>query len=72
MRLTWAQKQRQDWIVEMARIYGFINHEHLMKKFEISTAQAANDFRVFLKLNHGFIEYNVNAKHYRLCEGVKA
>ncbi len=72
MKLSWAQEQRLDFIEEMVRLYGFINRAHLVKKFRISTAQAAGDFRLFLKLNHGFIVYDKQAKHYRLCDDLKA
>ena len=72
MKLSWAQEQRQDWIAEMVCIYGFINREHVVRKFRISVPQAAMDFAIFLKTHKGIMAYDAKAKCCRLCEGVEA
>ncbi len=36
--MKWFEQHRQDWIAEMLRVYGFINRDHLMRKFGISPA----------------------------------
>jgi hypothetical protein len=33
--VPWFEQQRMDWIAETLRIFGFINREHLMRKFGI-------------------------------------
>jgi len=60
----WAFRQRQEWIAESVRIFGFINRAHLEKKFEISTPQASADLKAFQKANPGVIEYNASDKRY--------
>lgn len=60
----WFFRQRQEWIAEMLRIYGFINREHLMKKFEISTPQASYDLRDFQIRNPGVVIYNPSTKRF--------
>lgn len=72
MKHSWVQEQRQDWIAEMVCIYGFINREHVVRKFRISVPQAANDFSVFNKTHKGFMAYDAKTKCYRLCESEKA
>jgi DeoR/GlpR family transcriptional regulator of sugar metabolism len=62
--MRWFEEQRQNWIAEMLWIYGFISREHLMKKFGISTAQAAVDFRTFQDEHPGAMKYNLSTKRY--------
>lgn len=64
MSERWLFKHRQEWIAHMVRIYGFINREHLEKKFEISTPQAFSDLRNFQTKNPGVLDYNKSAKRY--------
>lgn len=61
---NWFVRHRQDWIAETVRIFGFINREHLEKKFGISTPQASNDLAQYQEENPGIIEYNRSAKRY--------
>lgn len=51
--MNWYQQHRQDWIEEMLSVYGFINREHLVRKFGISVPQASMDLTTFSRLNHG-------------------
>lgn len=60
----WFRRHRQDWIAEMLQIYGFINREHLMRKFEVSTQQASADLQQFMAERPGLMEYNKSTKRY--------
>lgn len=62
--MNWFAEQRQIWIAEMINIYGFINREHLERKFGISTPQASADLRAYSKLNSDHIIYNGSSKRY--------
>lgn len=62
--MAWAEDYRQDWIAETLRVFGFINREHLMLKFGISTAQAALDFTRFQTERPGVMWYDKSAKRY--------
>lgn len=62
--LTFFQRQRMEWIDEMLDVYGFINREHLVRKFEISVPQASNDLTQFQRLYPGTCAYNKQAKRY--------
>ena len=64
MIARWFENQRIAWIAEMLLIYGFINREHLMKKFGISRPQASNDLRAFDRNSPGYMRYNLSAKRY--------
>lgn len=55
---------RTEWIVEMIDIYGFINREHLMKKFGISIPQASYDLRDVMSENPDLMIYDRRAKRY--------
>src|SRR5262249_7592816 len=63
---TWYMNYRQAWIAEMLRIYGFINREHLMRKFGLSRAQATHDLKRFLRTHPDRMRYNVSLKR-SLC-----
>lgn len=60
----WFFRQRQDWIAETVRVFGFINRAHIERKFEISTPQASLDLQHFQKSNPGVLHYNGTAKRY--------
>ncbi len=62
--MNWFESHRMDWIAETLRVFGFINREHLMKKFGISAPQAAKDFATFRRLNPTAMAYDVSAKRY--------
>lgn len=61
---NWFTDQRQRWIAEMLGIYGFINREHIMRKFGISMPQASGDLQGFQKRNPGAMSYNATTKRY--------
>lgn len=60
----WFNNQRAAFIWEMLHIYGFINREHLMRKFGISRPQASKDLQYALRHSSGSMVYNVNKKRY--------
>jgi hypothetical protein len=62
--MTWCERQRQAWITEMLGIYGFINREHLQRKFDISMPQASKDLQTFQRLHPGEVRYDLGRKCY--------
>jgi hypothetical protein len=62
--MKWFEQARQDWIKEMLTVYGFINREHLMRKFGISVPQASKDLQTFQRLNPDELAYDLRAKRY--------
>ena len=66
--MRWFERQRMDWIDETVQIFGFINREHIMKKFGVSTPQASYDLKKFMKLHPERIEYNTSAKRYEASQ----
>ena len=61
---NWAMRQRQGWIAETVRVFGFINREHIERKFGVSTPQASADLASFKDRNPGTIVYNTSSKRY--------
>ena len=61
---NWFFRARQEWIAEMVRIYGFINREHLCRKFGISTPQASHDLKYFQQHHPRAMKYNTQLKRY--------
>jgi hypothetical protein len=65
---NWFVRQRQAWIADMLRVYGFINREHLEKMFGISTPQASIDLTRFMVEHPDLMVYNRSAKRYETTE----
>ena len=63
--MNWFATVRQEWIAEMLRVYGFINREHLIRKFGISVPQASKDLAAFQRAHPNAIVYNARAKFYQ-------
>lgn len=63
-RVNWFMQQRQDWIAERLRVYGFINREHLRRKFGISMPQASRDLQAFAREHRELITYDPSRKCY--------
>lgn len=63
---NWFARQRQDWIMETVRVFGFINREHIERKFGVSKPQASMDINTFMRINSGKIIYNKSTKRYVL------
>jgi imidazolonepropionase-like amidohydrolase len=57
-------RQRQGWIAETIRVFGFINREHIERKFGVSTPQASADLASFQDRNPRAIVYNKSVKRY--------
>lgn len=62
--MSWFARQRQDWIGETLRIFGFINREHLQRKFGISQPQASLDLTAFQAAHPEAITYDTSRKCY--------
>jgi hypothetical protein len=60
----WYQQTRLDWIAETLRIFGFINREHLVRKFGISVPQASTDLKTFMRERPGLMDYDASQKRY--------
>jgi hypothetical protein len=61
---NWFVRHRQEWIAETVRVFGFINREHIERKFGISTPQASYDLSQFQSENPDAIQYNKSSKRY--------
>ncbi len=64
MTMRWFESHRMEWIAETIRIFGYINREHLIRKFGISVPQASKDLAYFQRLNPQSITYDLSAKRY--------
>jgi len=53
-----------NWIAETLRVFGFINRDHLMRKFGISMPQASLDLTAFAKAHPKAMSYDLSAKRY--------
>lgn len=62
--MNWFEAHRLDWIAEMLHIYGFINREHLQRKFGISQPQASHDLQAFRREHPHAIRYDLSRKAY--------
>lgn len=65
----WFESQRIAFIAEMLHVYGFINGEHLMRKFGISRPQASKDLQSYQRNSAGSMRYNPSAKRYEATNG---
>lgn len=63
---TWFKRHRVEWIVESIQIFGFINREHVMRKFDVSTPQASMDIQDAIRNRPDLFAYNASAKRYEL------
>lgn len=62
--MHWFENCRMEWIKETLRVFGYINREHLVKKFYISIPQASKDLNAFLRANPTLLQYNTRTKRY--------
>jgi len=60
----WFLRTRIAWIHESIRIFGFINREHIMKKFGIASAQASHDLKLAMKWHPNLMQYDASRKCY--------
>ena len=66
--MDWFKQHRQEWIAEAVRVYGFINRDHLIRKFGMSVPQASYDLKEFQRVNPDAITYDKSAKRYVAAE----
>ena len=62
--MTWFERKRIEWIHESVRIFGFINREHIMKKFGISLPQASHDLKKVMQFHPHLMTYDTARKCY--------
>lgn len=67
--MKYFPNERQLWIAESLRVFGFINRGVMRRKYGISAALAKSDLRAFLKANPGRMLYNAKLKVYFACNG---
>jgi len=60
----WFEQYRLEWIAETLRVFGFINREHLQRKFGISQPQASKDLTAFMRAHPKAMAYDLSAKRY--------
>lgn len=69
---NWFVEQRLEWIRESVRVFGYVNRQHVMKKFGISMPQASKDLGLFQKRFPGEASYNLSAKRFEPPPSVEA
>jgi hypothetical protein len=62
--MRWFEKHRIEWIAEALRVFGYINRDHLVRKFGLSNPQASRDLRKFHRLFPAVMSYDASAKRY--------
>jgi hypothetical protein len=63
---NWFAETRIDWIVESVDIFGFINRDHVKRKFWVSTPQASSDIAIVMERHPDLMVYNASTKRYEL------
>lgn len=61
---NWFQNHRLAWIKESVEIFGFIQREHIQKKFGVSVPQASADIGQVMAAWPRLMTYNKSAKRY--------
>jgi hypothetical protein len=69
---TWFKSQRLEWIKESVWIFGFINREHIEKKFNVSTPQASLDLQDAMERWPHLMTYDRSAKRYVRAGSIRA
>jgi hypothetical protein len=65
--MRWFEQHRMEWIADALYVYGFINRDHLVRKFGISVPQASHDLQQFQRL-HPQVQYDKSAKRYVIAK----
>lgn len=60
----WFQDRRQEFIAATLRQFGQVRRADLVRQFDISVPQAANDIAEFMASNPPHVRYDVSAKTY--------
>lgn len=66
--LTWFVARRMEWIDEASAIFGYINRDHICRKFGVSVPQASHDIRLFMHLFPNALAYDRRSKRYNRVE----
>lgn len=66
--MRYFENLRIGWIIEIVEIFGFINRDHVVKKFGVSPQIVSSDFSKVQKLHPHLMRYDANAKCYFLKE----
>ena len=67
----WFKNRRQEFIAATLRQFGQIRRADLIREFDISVPQAANDIADFLATKPPLVSYDVSAKTYVLNDQPK-
>lgn len=62
--MRWFEQHRMHWIAETLRVFGFINRDHLVRKFGLSVPQASHDLQAFQRQHPKAMTYDASAKRY--------
>lgn len=62
---SWAAQVRRAWIERSAQRRGFIQRQHIVEAFGISSAQSSADLQALLKEHPRCLEYDLNVKAYQ-------
>lgn len=60
----WFIEHRMAWIKESVEIFGYINREHIVKKFGVSIPQASADLAKVMERWPDLVAYNKSQKQY--------
>jgi len=67
----WFEQHRLEWIAETLRVFGFINREHVQRKFGLSRPQASADLAAFMRAHPRAMTYDLSAKRYVAKKGIR-
>lgn len=70
--MTWFVEKRIAWIKESIEIFGYVNREHIRKKFIVSAQQASADLQEVMKRWPDLMEYDSSRKRYVDKKAVRA
>ncbi len=60
----WFRETRLQWMRESIEMFGHLNREHIMRKFQVSPAQAALDLGEAQRRWPNHFVYNASTKRY--------
>lgn len=69
--MNWFAEQRMLWIAETLLIFGFINRDHLRRKFYISVPKASQDLAEFRRRYPQLMTYDMSTKRYVRADRVR-
>ena len=65
----WFKNRRQEFIAATLQTFGQIRRSDIMREFDVSMPQAANDIAEFMATDPPYVRYDVSAKAYVLEDG---